>query len=156
MDIQNLLDQLTAAARAGDGAGVAALFTEDGVYHDCFYGDFQGREAIRAMIDEHFHRDGENFTWEMTEALRQGDLGYARYRFGYTSRIEGSAGRRVVFEGMSRLRFQGDQILRYDEIFDSGMAMAQLGFTPERMARFLERQTAALRARPDMRPHLGE
>jgi hypothetical protein len=35
------------------------------------------------------------------------------------------------------------------------MAMAQLGFAPERLAKLLERQAAALRARPEMKPHLG-
>ena len=155
MDFETLLGRMTATARAGDGAGLAALFTADGVYHDGFYGAFEGREAIRLMIEERFHRDAESFTWEMSEPLRAGDLGYARYRFGYTSRLSGSAGRRVVFEGMSRFRFQGDEIARYDEIFDSGMAMAQLGFAPERIAKLLERQAAALRARPDMKPHLG-
>ncbi len=155
MDFETLLERMTATARAGDGAGLAALFTEDGVYHDGFYGAFEGREAIRLMIEERFHRDAESFTWEMSEPLRGGELGYARYRFGYTSRLAGSVGRRVVFEGMSRFRFQGDEIERYDELFDSGMAMAQLGFAPERIAKLLERQAAALRARPDMKPHLG-
>ena len=36
-------------------------FTPDGVYHDVFYGAFEGRDRIAEMIRDYFHRDGCNF-----------------------------------------------------------------------------------------------
>ena len=46
MEFADLIGRMTRAAAAGDGAGVADCFTDDGVYHDVFYGTFTGRAAI--------------------------------------------------------------------------------------------------------------
>ncbi|HJN22142.1 MAG TPA: nuclear transport factor 2 family protein, partial [Alphaproteobacteria bacterium] len=91
MDFADLTKHFCDAACTG-GAELAVLFTEDGIYHDGFYGDFQGREAIADMIDAHFHGDAEDLVWQMIEPTCSGDRGYARYLFGYTSRIPGCEG----------------------------------------------------------------
>ena len=155
MEFPDLLQRFTAAVRAGDGAGLAALFTADGVYHDGFYGEFAGRDAIAEMIEERFHRDARDFKWDMLEPLRAGELGYTRYRFSFTSKLAGAEGVRILFEGMGRFRFAGELIVRYDEVFDSGLAMAQLGFAPERLAKILARKADELRAKPESAAHLA-
>jgi len=38
------------------GRFTAAVFTDDGLYHDVFYGAFQGRAKIAEMLEEHFGR----------------------------------------------------------------------------------------------------
>jgi len=141
-DFRDLLNRFTAAVEAGDGKGLAALFTEDGVYHDGFYGAFRGPEAIRRMLEEHFHRDGEGFRWEMNDPVSDGRVGYASYDFSYTSRLPESRGRTVRFSGMSCFRLEGGRIAHYDEVFDAGAALLQLGFAPERIAKFLARRSA--------------
>ena len=73
-----LLDAFTAAVQQGDGAAFGALFTEDGVYDDVFYGVFKGRKASASMLEDYFHRDGENFIWRMYEPMDSGAIGYAR------------------------------------------------------------------------------
>ena len=50
MSFARILRDFAAAAEVGDGASFAALFTEDGVYHDAFYGPFSGRAAIADML----------------------------------------------------------------------------------------------------------
>jgi hypothetical protein len=125
------------------------------VYHDGFYGAFKGREGIREMIEERFHRDAKDFKWDMLDPVRVGELGYARYRFSFTSKLAGADGRRIIFEGMSCFQFVGDEIRDYDEIFDSGLAMAQLAFPPERLAKSLARGAEELRAKAESGPHLG-
>ena len=150
MDFAALTGRFCAAATAGTGADLARLFTEDGVYHDGFYGAFRGRAAIADMLDNHFRRDAHDFVWEMADPACTGDVGYARYTFAYTARIDGAAGRRVVFEGVSRFRLAGPLIAAYDEVFDAGIAMIQLGFAPERIARRAQRVADALHARPDL------
>jgi hypothetical protein len=147
MDFADLTERFCKAA-CTSGAELAALFTDDGVYHDGFYGAFEGRAAIAGMIDNHFRRDAEDFVWRMIDPVRQGELGYARYLFGYTSKMAGSEDRRVVFEGIGRFRLDGDHIAEYREAFDQGLAMVQLGFTPERIVKRLARNAAALRADP--------
>jgi len=155
MDFPALLHAFARAVEAGDGAALAALFREDGCYADTFYGEHRGRAAIRDMLEGMFHRDGEGFRWAFRDPVCDGRRGYARWRFSYTSRLPESAGRRVAVEGMSCFELEGGAIVRYDEVFDAGQALAQLGFTPERLARLLARWAETARARPGMAPHLA-
>ena len=45
MEFGALIRQMTQSVCDGDGDRVAACFTEDGVYHDVFYGAFEGRHG---------------------------------------------------------------------------------------------------------------
>lgn len=150
-----LLARFTAAAEAGDGAGFAACFTEDGVYHDVFYGSFRGRAAIVSMMVDHFHRDGEDFRWDMFEPLSDGARGYARYLFSYRSRLPGAEGRRALFEGVVSLKLRDGLIAEYDEVANAATGLSLLGFADARLAKFAARQAAALAARPEAARHLG-
>jgi len=136
---QDVLVQFTAAVEAGDGVALGALFTSDGIYTDTFYGAFDGREAIRDMLENHFWRDADAFFWNMRDAVFDGRQGYARWRFGYTSRLPESDGRDVAFEGMGRFEIADGLIRRYDEVFDAGMALVQLGMPAGRIAKILAR-----------------
>ena len=80
MDLRALLEAFSAAVEAGDGRRFAALFAEDGVYHDHFYGDFRGREAIRGLIEEKFHGEGRDFHWRFHDEALAGAVGYASFR----------------------------------------------------------------------------
>jgi len=156
MDFENLLTRFTAAVEAGDGAALAALFTGDGVYHDTFYGIFQGRAAIKAMLEERFHGDAERFRWDMERAVSDGKTGYACWNFSYASRLPGSRGRRVVAEGMSCFALENGLIRHYGEKFDGGMALVQLDFAPERLVKLLRRWNEPLRDKPALGRHFAE
>jgi len=134
-----LLERMTQAICRGDGAAAAACFAADGSYHDGFYGEFRGRAAIVDMVENHFHANARDFSWTLTDALSDGKLGYARYDFYYTSKLEGSAGQRVHFAGISQVRLTNGLITHYGEIFDRGVALAQMNFAPERIAKSLKR-----------------
>ncbi len=146
MTFESMLNVFCHAVETGDGKALAALFTVDGVYHDGFYGAFRGRDAIAEMLTDRFHGDARDFLWEMNNAVRSGDVGYASYRFSYTSRLAGADGRRVIFEGIGRFRFAGDLIESYDEVFDASIAMVQLDFAGDRIARRATRVATALRS----------
>ncbi len=45
MDTTALLKEFCSAVERRDGKAFARLFTEDGVYHDVFYGAFKGRRS---------------------------------------------------------------------------------------------------------------
>ena len=51
-----------------------------------------------------------------------------------------SAGRRVRFPGMSIFELEGGRIAAYREYFDEGLALLQLGFAPESLAKVLRRR----------------
>jgi uncharacterized protein (TIGR02246 family) len=138
-EFRALLERMTQAICRGDGAAAAACFIPDGIYHDGFYGAFRGREAIRGMVEQHFHGNARDFTWKLADALSDGELGYARYAFSYTSKIAGSEGQRVFFSGIAQVRLQDGLIARYGEVFDRGTALAQMNFEPARIAKSLKR-----------------
>jgi uncharacterized protein (TIGR02246 family) len=155
MTFTDILARFTAAVHSGDGQALAALFTPDGVYVDGFYGPSAGRDAIAHMLEEHFHGAAKDFRWQMLDPVCDGATGYARWLFSYTSTLPGAEGKRAVFEGMSRFELRDGLIARYTEVFDRGLALAQLGFAPERIARTVGRAAERLRAAPEAGAHLG-
>ncbi len=70
MDFPGLLSRFAKAVAANDGAGLASLFTEDGVYDDGFFGEYKGRKAIAGML-QHFHETGSNFRWDFFDPLER-------------------------------------------------------------------------------------
>jgi limonene-1,2-epoxide hydrolase len=148
-----LLGRLTAACVANDGDRFAALFTEDATYEDDFFGLFRGRAEIAAML-QRFHDTGENYRWEFYDAVADGTLGYASFRFSFASRMPGFAGKPVLITGISCFRLESGLIAAYRETFDTGIALAQLGFPAERLKRVLDKEAAAQNAAPEARAHL--
>lgn len=153
MDFEGLLNRFTAAVEAGDGGQLASLFTDDGVYHDTFYGEFKGRGAIEAMLEERFHGDAEKFLWDMHHPVCDGHTGYACWNFSYTSTQNGPAGKRVAVEGMACFEMEGELILRYTEKFDSGMALIQMDYAPERLAKLFRRWNEDNQTKPGLARH---
>lgn len=153
MTFPEIVAAFSRAVPSGDGERLAALFTPDGVYVDGFYGPFTGRAAIAEMLVHHFHDHARDFLWDMTDAVSDGRIGYARYLFSYTSTMPESAGKRVIFSGTGCFELEGGLIKRYSENFDRGMALAQLDFAPERIKKALLRWAKAEAERPDATPH---
>ena len=152
MSFAALITQMTQAACRGDGAAVAACFTPDGVYHDCFYGAFQG-PAIAGMIEDYFHRDARDFRWDLHDVVDDGRTGYARYVFSYESKLPAAAGRRALFEGVSVCRLRDGRIESYREVANSAVGLHTLGFAPERIAKLLGREARELAARAEAAGH---
>ena len=138
-EFRALIERMTQAICRGEGAAAAACFTQDGIYHDGFYGEFHGRAAIRDMVENRFHANARDFSWELSDALSDGSMGYVRYGFSYTSKIRGSEGKRVFFSGISQVRLKHGLISHYGEVFDRGIALAQMNFPPDRIAKSLAR-----------------
>ena len=153
---QALLGAFAAAVERDGGKALAALFTEDGVYHDIFYGAFQGRARIAEMLEGHFWAHGESYRWEMREPVVSGDIGYAHWTFSFTSKLPEVAGKRVVWDGMSRFQLRGGLIAHYKEMFDIAIALTQSEFPAERIARIAAKHVERVRSREAGGAHLPE
>jgi hypothetical protein len=153
-EFENLLTRFTDAVEAADGAGLGALFHDDGVYTDTFYGAFTGPDGIADMLDNYFHQDAEKFRWDMFDPVFDGRRGYAHWLFSYSSTFEDSAGTRVVFDGMSRFEIEDGLIQNYDEVFSAGEPFVQLGMAPDRMEKILNRMTAPKLERAALTRHM--
>jgi len=128
-----LIGRMTESICRGDPEAAAQCFTEDGVYHDGFYGEFKGRAAIADMVRKHFYGDATDFAWALSDAIADGDVGYASYLFSYTATLKGAEGRRIEFRGMSKVRLADGLIARYEEIFERAPVLAKLGFADARI-----------------------
>lgn len=141
-----LLGRFTAAVEREGGAALADQFTEDGVYHDLFYGPNQGRAKIAEMLEEHFWAHGEDYHWEMREPVVSGDIGYAHWTFSFTSKLDEAKGQRVVWNGMSRFKLRDGRIEHYKEMFDIAIALSQSNFAEGRISRIVAKHVERLRA----------
>ena len=142
------------AVEQRNGKAFADLFTEDGVYHDVFYGAFAGREKIAALIDDWFYRTANDFRWDMHAPVSDGSTLYARYTFSYRSTLPEAKGARAMFEGVSIMKLRDGLIAEYQEVANAAPAFVDMNFAPERIAKIVAKQGVALKARPEMARHL--
>ena len=153
-DFKALLARFSDAASRGDGKAFAQCFTKDGVYHDYIYGPHTGRASIEDMLVNLFHRDAANYDWRMFDPVFDGNIGYAWSLSKFTSTIPQYQGKEVVIDGMSRFVTKDGLIAEYRESVNGGVAMAQLGVEPARMAKVMTRWSTWLRDRPEVKAYL--
>ena len=136
-----LVQEFAKAFNARDVDGLLACFTDRASYTDNFFGEHQGREDLRAMFDRMF-REGRDYAWRMDTIVETPTSAAAEWTFSYivTDAVPRSAGRKVRFRGMSMFELEGGRIARYREYFDTGVALLQLGFAPEGLAKVLGRR----------------
>lgn len=153
MTPQELARSVAKAVENRDGAAMAALFTEDGVYHDVFYGAFAGRARIAELVNDWIYRAARECRWEVFDPISDGKTLYFRYTWSYVSTLPEANGRRVGFDGVAILKLRDNLIAEYREIANSGPALLDIGFPPDRVAKILRRQGDALKASPDYARH---
>jgi ketosteroid isomerase-like protein len=156
MDVSAMLRAFCDAVEQRNGTAFAELFTEDGIYHDVFYGTFTGRANIAGMIDDWFYRTATDFRWDMHDPVSDGETLYARYTFSYCSLLPEAKDARAMFEGVAIMRLRGGRIVRYHEVANTATGFVDMNFAAERMAKIFAKQAAELKARPEMKRHLEE
>jgi ketosteroid isomerase-like protein len=149
-----MLKSFCDAVERHNGKALADLFTEDGVYHDAFYGAFSGRAKIAELIDDWFYRTATDFRWDMHAPVSDGETLYARYTFSYRSLLPEAKGARAMFEGVAIMTLREGKIAVYHEVANTTTGFVDMNFAPERIVKIVARQGAALKARPEMKRHL--
>jgi steroid delta-isomerase-like uncharacterized protein len=136
-----LVQDFAKAFNARDVDGLLACFTEHASYTDNFFGEHSGRDGLRAMFERMF-REGRDYAWRMDTIVETPASAAAEWTFSYvvTDAVPRSTGRKVRFRGMSIFEREGGRIARYREYFDTGVALLQLGFTSEAVAKVLGRR----------------
>jgi ketosteroid isomerase-like protein len=129
------------AFNAQDVDGLVACFTESATYTDTFFGPHTGHPVLRAMFGRMF-LEGRDYAWRMETVVEDARHAAAEWSFGYVASdaVPRSAGRRVGFRGMSLFVLDGDRIADYREYFDEGVALLQLGFAPDALAKVLRKR----------------
>jgi hypothetical protein len=153
-DAQAMLDGLCRAAERCDGETFASYFTEDGVYHDDFYGAFAGRARLAELVTGWLHKDARDLRWDMFEPVCDGQRLYARYIFSYNSTLPEAENARTMFEAVSIIALRDGKIAEYKEVISAGTAFVDMHFHPERIFKIFARKAAALKARPETVRHL--
>ena len=154
MNPSAMLRSFCDAVEQHNGKALAELFTEDGVYHDVFYGAFKGRGKIAELIDDWFYRTATDFRWDMHMPVSDGHTLYARYTFSYRSLLPEANGARAMFEGVAIMTLRDGKIACYHEVANAATGFVDMNFAPERIAKIIAKHGAALKARPEMARHL--
>jgi ketosteroid isomerase-like protein len=149
-EFDELIARFAAAATAGDGKALAACFTPDGIYYDYIYGPHAGRPSIADMLENLFHRDAAEYDWQFFDPVTDGRIGYAWSLSTFISTVPDYKGREIVIDGTSRFVLKDGLIAEYHESVNGGVAHAQLGLAPERMAKVMARWSKRLRDRTDV------
>ena len=136
----SIVRDFEAAFNHADVAALLACFTPGATYVDSFYGAHTGEPALRAMFERMFH-EGRDYRWTMEIVIETPEHAGAEWTFGYvvTDAVPRSAGRTIRFKGMSVFELDQGKIALYREYFDMGVALLQLGFAPEAIAKVLRR-----------------
>src|ERR1700730_1290405 len=140
MTMSTMLRAFCDAVERHDGKAFAELFTEDGVYHDVFYGAFAGRAKIAELIGDWFYRTATDFRWDMHAPVGDGRTLYARYTFSYRSTLPEAEGARAMFEGVAIMTLSDGQIASYHEVANTATGFVDMNFAPERIAKIFAKQ----------------
>jgi putative hydrolase of the HAD superfamily len=140
-EIMSVVRRFEAAFNRQDVEALVACFTKDGTYVDNFFGPHAGAAQLAAMFARMF-REGRDYRWTMDTVVETAERAAAEWTFGYvvSGVIPRSAGRRVGFRGMSVFELRDGCIAAYRECFDTGVALLQLGFSPDSLAKVLRRR----------------
>ena len=90
----------------------------------------------------------------MHAPVSDGETLYARYTFSYRSTLPEAKGARAMFEGVAIMKLRDGKIAEYHEVANTAPGFVDMNFAPERIAKIVARQGAALKARPEMKRHL--
>ena len=142
----NVVERFAEAFNRRDVDGLLACFDADATYHDLFFGPHAGQAALRGMFERMF-REGSDYRWTMGTIVMDDRRAAAEWTFRYTATaaVPRSEGRKVRFSGMSIFELEGrdpdgGRIRAYREYADTGVALLQLGFAPEGLAKVLARR----------------
>jgi len=137
----SIVKEFEAAFNRRDVDGLLACFTPTARYRDNFFGEHAGAPALREMFARMF-REGRDYVWAMDAIVETPARAAAEWTFSYvaTEAVPRSAGRAVRFRGMSIFELADGRIAAYREYFDVGVALLQLGFAPESLAKVLARR----------------
>ena len=137
----NIVRRFETAFNAQDVDALVACFTEGATYTDTFFGPHTGHPKLREMFSRMF-REGRDYAWRMDVVVEDARHAAAEWTFGYVASdaVPRSAGRKVSFRGMSLFVLENGRIADYREYFDEGLALLQLGFTPDSLAKVLKKR----------------
>jgi len=62
-------------------------------------------------------------------------------------------GKRVGFEGVSMMGLSDGKIAEYREVANTSIALLDIGFAPERVAKIVGKEAAHIKARPEWQRH---
>ena len=140
-NVLSIVKEFEAAFNRQDMDALVACFTPGSTYRDTFHGDYAGTAALRDMFERMF-REGRDYAWTMDTIVETPVRAASEWTLSYvvTEAVPRSAGRRIRFRGMSLFELEGGRIAAYREYVDTGVALLQLGFAPESLAKVLARR----------------
>ncbi|MBA3744155.1 nuclear transport factor 2 family protein [Sporichthya sp.] len=145
-----LVHRFLTAHNGRDLEAVLDCFTDDVDYRDLFFGDFHGRDALRAMFERTFVESAEHY-WTVTRAVATPDAIVAEWEFDYTvaDSVPSGGGTRLLLPGVSWLELRGGRCFRYREFFDRAATLHAQGIAPAKVAAIVARRSTVRILQPE-------
>lgn len=89
---------------------IKTLFVDNATYHSAYFGEYQGSDAIHAMMTTFFARFPDAH-WEVTEYREIEDNG-VEFAFTMTG-ADASSGEQVKRQGLERIYFTPDGLIKH-------------------------------------------
>jgi len=145
MQFSQRIHALVQAITANDGDASAAQFTSDGIYHDPVCGPWEGRDAIRELVEKHFIA-AKNLIWYIHNPVSSKDVGYASYTCSWDSVETGGVQvYRPIIQGVCIVKLSSDGLFQhYSEAVDLGPSYVMSQFAPARIEKLHKRRAEQL------------
>lgn len=140
-----MAERFAAAFNRRDVEGLLECFTDDATYADLLLGESAGRDALRALF-ERMMREIAEVDWKFDRVVASDTVEMAEWTFRIvvSDAVPRSAGRTLSLQGVSVFELRDSRCCAYREYFDRGVALIQLGLTPEALHHVLSRQRSAV------------
>lgn len=140
-----IAERFAAAFNQRDVDELLACFTDDATYADLLLGESAGHDGLRALFERMMDEIAE-VDWQFDRVVTSdtGEMAEWTFRIVVSDAVPRSAGRSLSLRGVSVFDLRDGRCCAYREYFDRGLALVQLGLTPEALHHVLSRRHSAV------------
>jgi len=140
-----IAERFAAAFNQRDVGELLACFTDDATYADLLLGESAGQDGLRALFERMMDEIAE-VDWQFDRVVTSdtSEMAEWTFRIVVSDAVPRSAGRSLSLRGVSVFDLRDGRCCAYREYFDRGLALVQLGLTPEALHHVLSRRHSAV------------
>jgi steroid delta-isomerase-like uncharacterized protein len=140
-----IAERFAEAFNQRDVDGLLGCFTDDATYADLLLGESAGRDALGDLFERMMREIAEiDWRFERVVVSEAVEMAEWTFRIVVSDAVPRSAGQTVSVRGVSVFELRDGRCCAYREYFDRGVALIQLGLTPDALHHVLSRQRTAV------------
>ena len=122
-----------------DSEAFLELFTDDAIYVDSLYGEYKGKEAIRAF-HKRCHEEAEDYDFRPKEIISEGDKVAFEWELRFILLTPFAKGKRIIVSGCSFINLKAGKIASYREYSDSVFILLEGNVPDDKIIKFFRKK----------------